>query len=244
MKRALFIMAKEPVPGKVKTRLCPPLTPAMAAEFYRCFLLDVFASAQSLREIEALNPLDLFVAYYPPAAEKTFRALTPKTFQFFPQVGEDLSARLINGFDRLFAQGYSTVAVLSSDSPTLPPQEVASGLLLLEKEESLSLVIKPCRDGGYCFLAMKQFHPEIFEDIDWSTEQVFWQTAAQADRLGLRWCRLAPWYDLDTVEDFLYLEEILKYEQSKRIPWLAGRRTLEFFYTYLRARLGREKAEG
>lgn len=234
MQRALFIMAKAPVPGEVKTRLCPPLTPAMAAKFYRCFLLDIFATAQRLKEVEELSPLDLFVAYHPAGAEKTFRAITPKGFQLFPQEGEGLSARLINSFGRLFARGYSTVAVLSSDSPTLPPQELATGLLRLEKnQEKFSLTIMPCRDGGYCFLAMKQFHPEIFEDIDWSTEKVFSQTTHRADQLGISWFSLPPWYDLDTAEDFKYLKELLKNKAAAERPGPAGRHTLEFFKAHL-----------
>lgn len=245
MKRALFIMAKEPVPGEVKTRLCPPLTPTEAADFYRCFLLDALAAAQSLAEQEELRPLDLFVAYHPKEAEDFFRALAPPVFRLFPQEGEGLSARLINGFGRLFAQGYSTVAALSSDSPTLNPQKLVEGFLLLEEDPPrYALSIKPCVDGGYCFLAMNQFHPRIFEGIEWSSEQVFAQTKQKAAGLGLAWFKMQTWYDIDTVEDFIYLEEILKYEQKNQLPWPAGRRTLEFFNNYLRARLDRERTEG
>ena len=43
MENALIVVAKEPVPGQTKTRLCPPLTAESAAEFYRCLLLDTLA---------------------------------------------------------------------------------------------------------------------------------------------------------------------------------------------------------
>src|SRR6267142_158717 len=35
---AIVIMAKAPRAGAVKTRLCPPLSPADAADLYACFL--------------------------------------------------------------------------------------------------------------------------------------------------------------------------------------------------------------
>lgn len=226
-------MAKEPVPGQVKTRLCPPLTHRQAAEFYCCFLRDVFDTAQKLQAAEELKPLDVFVAYHPPEAENTFRTLVPAGFQLFPQAGADLSARLINGFSRLFRQGYATVAVLGGDSPTLPPRDLTAGFLALEnKEENFSLAIKPSLDGGYCFLALKQFYPEIFRDIDWSTEHVGEQTLERAKESGIKWLRLAPWYDIDTVEDFKFLQELLAWQKRGEILE-AGRYTLEFFKTHL-----------
>ncbi|RMF25529.1 MAG: glycosyltransferase, partial [Deltaproteobacteria bacterium] len=36
----IFIMAKEPVPGSVKTRLCPPLSHEQAADLHRAFVTD------------------------------------------------------------------------------------------------------------------------------------------------------------------------------------------------------------
>lgn len=234
MRRALFIMAKEPVPGKVKTRLCPPLTYLQAAEFYRCFLSDVFACAQKLKQEETLDPLDLFVAYHPPESEETFRAWAPESFQFFPQEGAGLSERLINGFSRLFSEGYTTVAVLGSDSPTLPAADLTAGFLCLEKkEENLSLVIKPCRDGGYCFLAMKEFYPQVFTGIDWSTARVLKQTLQKAKALGIKSRCLSPWYDIDTVNDFEFLREPAKAGEDVEGLWSAGKNTLEFYKTHL-----------
>ena len=40
MKGALVVFAKQPAPGQVKTRLCPPFSPEQAARFYACMLED------------------------------------------------------------------------------------------------------------------------------------------------------------------------------------------------------------
>ena len=53
MDSALIVVAKEPVPGLTKTRLCPPFSPGQAADFYRCLMLDTLALAGRLHVVEA-----------------------------------------------------------------------------------------------------------------------------------------------------------------------------------------------
>ena len=64
--RLIVVMAKEPKAGTVKTRLSPPLSPADAAELYRCFLLDKF---DQMREVRAAR---WAIAYTPASARETF----------------------------------------------------------------------------------------------------------------------------------------------------------------------------
>jgi hypothetical protein len=63
MRIPVAIVAKVPAAGEVKTRLCPPLTPAQAAGLARCFLQDRVAQ---LREIPTVAPA---VAFTPPERE-------------------------------------------------------------------------------------------------------------------------------------------------------------------------------
>ena len=56
MKRLLVVMAKDPVPGRVKTRLQPRVSPAHAAGLYLCFLED------RLRDVASLPGIDGAVA--------------------------------------------------------------------------------------------------------------------------------------------------------------------------------------
>ena len=62
--KLLVIVAKEPVPGKVKTRLFPKLSPAVAADLYRCFLHD------RIQEVSTLNGVDRAIAYTPEDARR------------------------------------------------------------------------------------------------------------------------------------------------------------------------------
>ena len=50
---ALILLAKAPIPGQVKTRLCPPFTKAGAAAFYSCLLED--AAEEMARQAEGLR---------------------------------------------------------------------------------------------------------------------------------------------------------------------------------------------
>ena len=59
---AIVVMAKQPEPGKVKTRLCPPLTPGQAADLYEAFFLDTVSL------VSGIEHTDVFVAYDPDTA--------------------------------------------------------------------------------------------------------------------------------------------------------------------------------
>jgi uncharacterized protein len=81
---AIAIMAKAPLPGEVKTRLCPQLSYEDAAQLYRCFLLD---KIEQLNSLKATVPA---VAYTPDDTEPLFEAMVPSSFtlECAPPTGE------------------------------------------------------------------------------------------------------------------------------------------------------------
>ena len=81
MDRALMVMAKEPLVGRTKTRLSPPLSGQEAAELYRRFLLDTLGL---MKRVGSVQPI---IAYLPHDAEPFFRRIAPPGFGFVPQVG-------------------------------------------------------------------------------------------------------------------------------------------------------------
>jgi rSAM/selenodomain-associated transferase 1 len=188
----LFVMAKEPRAGQVKTRLCPPLDPATAAGLYRCFLLDV------LDLVAAVPGVDPVVAYTPAGASLAFARLVNGRFHLVPQAGPDLGARLENTFRVLFRQGYRRVAAVSTDSPDLPPEYLREAFRRLERS---ALVLGPCPDGGYYLIGMSRLVPDLFREMPWSTDRVVEITEERAGRLGLEVARLPQWHDVDTADD-------------------------------------------
>ena len=113
MDRALIVMAKEPMAGRTKTRLSPPLSGQEAADLYRCFLLDTL---DLMQQVTSAQPI---IAYAPDIAAPFFRHMAPPGFDFVPQVGADLGERLDNVLRHCLQAGYRQAVVTDSDSPTL-----------------------------------------------------------------------------------------------------------------------------
>ena len=116
--------------------------------------------------------------------------------------------------------------MLNSDSPTLPTS------LLVETAEVLArpgdrAVLGPSTDGGYYLLGLKQAHRRLFEDIDWSTEQVARADArARRARSALTCICLPAWYDVDDAQALRQLHARTVRRPARSIPALTPYRAL------------------
>jgi rSAM/selenodomain-associated transferase 1 len=192
MDNALIVVAKKPVPGFTKTRLCPPLTPEAAASLYRCLMLDTLAL------MTRLVSADHTVAYTPADAHTYFEELSPNGFHLIAQQGAGLGERLAHALNYHLELGYQRVVIMNSDGPTLPLaclEEAFSGL------EQADITLGPGHDGGYYLIGLKHLHPELFRNIAWSTDQVIPQTLDICRHLGLLVHQLPEWYDVDVAAD-------------------------------------------
>src|SRR5438552_18809685 len=98
---ALAVMAKVPVAGAVKTRLCPPLRPGEAATLARCFLQD------RVDQLAALPLGDPMVAFTPRGRVVALRSLVPPGVRLVPPAGPALAARLDPPLTALLPDGYA-----------------------------------------------------------------------------------------------------------------------------------------
>jgi uncharacterized protein len=215
---ALAVMAKAPRPGKVKTRLSPPLTPEQASELNICFIRDTTENIQHVTEKS--NSAGL-VAYTPVGDEAAFNDLLPSGFQLLPQRGQDFGERLLFVCQDLLAAGFGAVCVIDSDSPTMPQEA------LLQAVEKLSqagdrMVLGGSDDGGYYLLGIKRLHHRLFQQIDWSTGRVFAQTLERAREISLAAELLPTWYDVD---DAATLERLRQELASPRVAGYDARHT-------------------
>jgi rSAM/selenodomain-associated transferase 1 len=218
-KLLLVVVAKAPEPAKVKTRLSPELSPDEATSLYRCFIRD------RIREISLLKDIDLAISYTPADSKEFFIKFLSNGFQLFPQRGKDLGQRLHNILADTLQQGYQAVSIIDSDTPDLPRSIVQQSFQLLGSDE-VDAVFGPCHDGGYYLVGMCKPHPELFQNIAWSTETVLQQTLAQAQKSGIRAKLLKQWNDLDTYEDLL--EYYLKHKDKMPDQNWAGCETFNF----------------
>jgi hypothetical protein len=190
---ALGVMTKVPRPGRVKTRLTPPLTPEEAAALNTCFLRDTAAAI----ELAAGEGIARGIGVYTPIGEESaYGGILPGSFELIPQRGDAFGERLTNAAEDLFAVGFDSICLIDSDSPTVPQRAFSDAARWLSQSGD-RVVFGPSDDGGYYLIGMKKLHRRLFEDIVWSTEQVAAQTLERAAELGVKVELLPTWYDVD-----------------------------------------------
>jgi uncharacterized protein len=220
MSAEVAIFAKAPVPGRVKTRLVPPLTPEEAAGVARACL-----EATLRRFVPAVDTR--FTLFLDGEADSALRALAADLgVPIVAQVGEDLGARLKAAFSRMREDGASKVLALGSDSPTLDPSWIADAVAALDTAD---VVIGPTEDGGYYLIGCRGTTDGIFDEIPWSTDAVARVTLERANTLGLTVRLLPTWYDVDDIptlqralsEGVGYLSEPINHVLAHAAPVLS-----------------------
>src|SRR5438093_8884270 len=190
---ALAILTKAPQAGQVKTRLVPPLKPDEAAELNRFFLRDTTTTiANSATPKDACG----IAVYTPIGSESAYTDILPDNFRLLPQRGDQFGERLYFAALDLFKCGFQSVCLIDSDSPTVPAENFAQAVKLLQQPGDRT-VLGPCDDGGYYLIGLKKPQRELFERIDWSTERVLVQTRQRAREIGLEVKLLPAGYDVD-----------------------------------------------
>lgn len=181
-------MAKAPRPGKVKTRLSPPLIPEQASALNICFIRD---TTENIHQVTEAGNSAGIVVYTPVGDEATFDGILPTGFQLLGQRGDGFGERLLHACEDLFACGFSAVCLIDSDSPTMPQDALVQAVSSLSRPGD-RVVLGGSDDGGYYLIGLKHLHQRLFEQIDWSTERVFKQTLERAMEIGLEAELLPP----------------------------------------------------
>ena len=187
---ALAVMSKAPRPGKVKTRLAPPLTLDQSAALNICFLRDTTANIVTVPGAAGI------VCYTPVGDEVAFDNLLPQSFQLIPQRGDGFGERLLLAATDLLRCGFGSVCLIDSDSPTLPHTALQQAVTELARPGD-RVVLGGSDDGGYYLIGLKHPHAEIFDHITWSTGSVYRETVDRAHGAGLGLVELPSWYDVD-----------------------------------------------
>jgi rSAM/selenodomain-associated transferase 1 len=189
-RRALVVIAKEPVPGAVKTRLAPVLGADGAARAAAAMLQDTVAV---MAQVDA----EPWVCFAPPDARGRMARLTPGC-RLLAQVEGDLGDRLAGCFAALLGSGAERVVIVGADTPHAPPAtyEVAFALL-----EQVDVVLGPAADGGYYLVGAKAALPELFVGVPMGTDEVLRVTIQRAARRRLRVGTVPLLRDLDRLED-------------------------------------------
>jgi uncharacterized protein len=199
---AAAIICKTPMAGKSKTRLSPPLMPSECAEISSCFIRDLSATIYALAADGDVAPC---AVYTPLGSETALRRLLPDGFNLFLQGEGDLGARLLKGVGDLLAAGYAGAILINSDSPTLPKAILRAAVDAVRQGDNM--VLSPAFDGGYTLVGLSRPHARLFEDIPWSTADVYSLTLQRAREVGLPVVNVPGWYDVDDAASFRMLED-------------------------------------
>ena len=188
----LLIFLKEPVAGRVKTRLAQAIGPEAACDVYR-------ACVELTLERVGRFCDNTLLCVDPPQALERVRAWVGSSWALRPQHGATLGERLAEATAYAFAsEPKSRIVVIGTDSPWLFASELEAVFAALAKTP---ICLGPTDDGGYYLIGLSRPAPSLFEGIAWSTAAVFEQTLAQARALGEPVHVLPQRYDLDRLED-------------------------------------------
>lgn len=189
---ALIIFVRNPVLGKVKTRLAETLGAENALKIYQKLL-------QHTHEItkDMVAEKYIFYADYINHDDLWENQIYHKEIQS----GLNLGERMENAFELLFDRGYKEVAIVGSDCYDLTPEIL---LTAFDRLKNVDVVIGPATDGGYYLLGMNIFIPQLFENKNWSSKTVLSETVTQINSYNYSLFQLQALNDVDEEKDVTF----------------------------------------
>lgn len=182
---ALLVIAKEPLPGRAKTRLSPPCTVDQAAGLAHASLLDTL-------EVVARTPAARKVLVF----DGDVRPWRRDGFEVMSQRGSGLGERLAAAFDDVG----SPALLVGMDTPQLTPPLLLDGMRALTRPD-VDAVLGPALDGGYWSVGFSRRVSGAFADVPMSSHSTWIRQRARLGELGLRVHEQPPLRDIDTMED-------------------------------------------
>ncbi|MBE1576350.1 DUF2064 domain-containing protein [Amycolatopsis roodepoortensis] len=189
----LLIVAKAPVPGFAKTRLCPPATPEQAAEIAAASLLDTLEAALLTPEARVVVAMtgELDEAVRGPEI-----ALMLRKTEVIPQRGEGFDLRLVNAYADAPRPG-EPVLQIGMDTPQVTP-----ALLAEAADRPEDAVLGLAEDGGWWALGLKDpLHAKALAGVPMSRDDTGRQTVQALAAIGLHPGILPTLSDVDTIAD-------------------------------------------
>ncbi len=176
-----LVVAKEPVPGRVKTRLCPPCTEAEAAAIAEAALHDTFEAVVAAGPDEIIVALDGSPGPWIPA-------------------GARIVAQIDGPFDRRLAAAWASTAgpgiQVGMDTPQMQPEDLRAAMALLETDEH-DAVLGFANDGGWWIIGLPDSDDRVFVDIPMSRPDTGSRQLARLESLGHRVGVLPTMIDVD-----------------------------------------------
>ena len=190
------VFCKAPILGLVKTRLAKSLGEDRALQIYQELVK---------RTREALSSFENVIWVYTPNNTESYARVKdwmdrPEWLMQSQSEG-DLGERLLTGFDNALAKNAGAIAI-GTDCPRINSNDIQTAIQTLESGGTDQLVLGPAEDGGYWLIGMNSPHPELFQNIPWSTDNTLEVTMQRARELGLKMKMLRELSDVDNENDW------------------------------------------
>lgn len=194
MRAQLLVLAKRPVPGRVKTRLCPPCTPERAADIAAAALSDTLAAARSATVGRRV------LAFDGPS--------TVDGFDVVRQRGDGLGERIANAFSDAAKDNADPILQIGMDTPQVDGALLSTCVARL-LGDGTDAVLGPAEDGGWWALGLRDHrNATLVADVPMSTSDTGRLTAAALRAAGLRVAMLPPLRDVDTFADAVEVADL------------------------------------
>jgi glycosyltransferase A (GT-A) superfamily protein (DUF2064 family) len=179
----LIVIAKEPLPGRAKTRLHPPFTLEQAAHLAAAAIDDTLAA---VADLPASRRILLFEGTHPPRSADGY--------EIVPQASGELDERLAAAFDAVDGPA----VLIGMDTPQLLAADLAPAFA---SWGDMDAWFGPTDDGGFWALGLREPRGDLIRGVPMSRDDT---GALQLARLqGLRVGMLRELTDVDTFDDAL-----------------------------------------
>jgi len=185
----VVVIAKEPVPGRVKTRLTPPFTPAEAAELAEAALADTLAAVADTTVARRVLALDGRPGHWLPAG-----------FDVIGQRGTGLDERIAGALADAHVTMPVPVVLIGMDTPQVTPDLLAAAAEPLVSGTA-DAVFGMAEDGGFWLLGLREIDPALVVGVPMSRPDTGSRQLARLEQAGLRVQMLPELTDVDTASE-------------------------------------------
>lgn len=189
----MIIFAKNPIEGRVKTRLAKEIGNDKALLIYQRLLDHTYKETKSLQ-------CDKFL-FLGNAFEKN---LFDENFTQVIQKGRNLGEKMKIAFADIFHKGYNKIIIIGTDCPGITSQIIDHAFESLSKYD---YVIGPSLDGGYYLLGMNERSNYLFENMKWSINNVLTETIKKIEKRNFKYYLTEQLKDVDTLDDLKLLKK-------------------------------------
>ncbi len=205
-KNALIVFLKNPIKGKVKTRLAKDIGEEAALEIY---LQLVEITRKALVDV----PCDKFIYYsdFIDNADNWSKAEKQVQLQ-----SDNLGERIIEAINTTLNKGYQSVAIIGTDCPKIDAEDINSAFALLYNKD-VDIVLGPSKDGGFYLLAVSSvLNPSVFKNVVWSSSSVLNTIVNNGKEFNMNCLLIEEKIDIDFLDDLLIMNNLFKIELKKK----------------------------